>query len=331
MTLSWNVLVVDDDADIHDVTDLALRRKSYRGRPFQLLHAASAAEARAVLASPAGRALHVALVDVVMETDRAGLDLCEHIRSQMPDSLRIILRTGQPGIAPEEAVMNEYDIDTYLAKANLTSELLHTALRAACRSSVDVATATALADQLREYIEALQSSATGTSELTRIMNKGLDYLETKHDVLLAFVDFTDETVRHGLDAARLRRALTDAAHADAGPVVEGESCGLTADELLLLLTSLQVAPDKKPDGMLNRVARWLLGPGSESHRVPSVTGAVYARHADGKLGAKARSDLVRDLHRFMEGWRVAMSMLGMRERIVHERMVAIEAAADGYQ
>src|SRR5206468_1711568 len=98
-------------------------------------------------------------------------------------------------------VMNDHDIDTYLAKANHTDESLYGALRAACRTSVDIATATAIADQFRRYIEALQSSAITIAELTQLMYQGLDFLEVKHDVELAFVDFTDRAPRHGVDTA----------------------------------------------------------------------------------------------------------------------------------
>jgi CheY-like chemotaxis protein len=322
MMQRWNVLVVDDDADIHDVTELALKRKSYRGRPFHLLHAASAAEARTVLSSSEGSTIHAALVDVVMENDRAGLELCEFIRAQMSDSLRIILRTGQAGAAPEEAVMNDYDIDTYLPKANLTAETLYSALRAACRSSLDVATATTFADQLRDYIEALQSSKTAVADLLQIMYRGLDFLEVKHAVQLAYIDVAnDQTPRHGVDLARIRAALTEAS-GGANQVVAGESCGLSSNELLVVITGLRVAGVKQyGKKMMDRVSRWLLGSGSD-RRVESVTGAIHANRADG-LGPKQRSDLVRDLKRFMEGSRVAMLLLSLREQLVDERMIAI--------
>jgi len=41
------------------------------------------------------------LLDVIMETDQAGLDLVEFIRDTLKnETVRIILRTGQPGQAP---------------------------------------------------------------------------------------------------------------------------------------------------------------------------------------------------------------------------------------
>src|SRR2546423_9437788 len=113
---NWRVLIVDDEADIHAVTDLALKFKKWRNKRFELVRAFSAAEAKDILNKPDSN-FQVAMIDVVMETDDAGLRLCEYIRETQPRSLRIILRTGQANVAPEERVLNEYDIDHYLPKS----------------------------------------------------------------------------------------------------------------------------------------------------------------------------------------------------------------------
>ena len=107
MGTAWNVLVVDDEEDVHNITTVALRRKSWRDRPIVLCHAKSGAEARRLLEASDAPSFQCALVDVVMETDDAGLRLCDFIRSKMPRTTRIILRTGQPGAAPPDKVMNE--------------------------------------------------------------------------------------------------------------------------------------------------------------------------------------------------------------------------------
>jgi DNA-binding NtrC family response regulator len=89
----WSVLVVDDEKDIHDITHLALKRRTWRKKPFELTSCFSAREPRQILAT-SSRSFHVALVDVVMESPTAGLDLCQYIRAECPTSVRIILRTG---------------------------------------------------------------------------------------------------------------------------------------------------------------------------------------------------------------------------------------------
>ena len=128
----WRVLVVDDDPDVHAVTRLCLRHFRFEGRPLELLSAHSATEARKVLESQADIAM--ILLDVVMETDTAGLELARQIREEMKNHLvRIVLRTGGPGQAPPLEVTERYEVDDYRNKNELTYErltvLTQTALR----------------------------------------------------------------------------------------------------------------------------------------------------------------------------------------------------------
>lgn len=138
-TAAWKVLVVDDEQSVHDVTRLALRSFEYEGQPLELLHAYSAQEAESLLRTE--REIAAALVDVVMETQDAGLRLVQTIREDIGNRLlRIILRTGQPGQAPEGRVIREYDINDYKEKTELTAQRLTTALYAAIRSYADLLT-----------------------------------------------------------------------------------------------------------------------------------------------------------------------------------------------
>jgi response regulator RpfG family c-di-GMP phosphodiesterase len=136
-TAGWKLLVVDDEEDVHHVTRLVLGRYRFDGRPVQLLGAWSAAEARVVLS--AHRDIAVILLDVVMETDDAGLDLVQHVREELGNhEVRIILRTGQPGQAPEHDVVMRYDINDYRAKVELTADKLRTSVTGALRSWRDI-------------------------------------------------------------------------------------------------------------------------------------------------------------------------------------------------
>ncbi|SNS34646.1 MULTISPECIES: response regulator [unclassified Azospirillum] len=119
----WPVLVVDDDEEVHVMTRLVLGRLRYKDRALELLTARSAAEAETILRQRDDIA--VALVDIVMETDDAGLRLARCIRNEIANSdIRIILRTGQPGQAPVREVIVSYDINDYKSKTELTSEKL---------------------------------------------------------------------------------------------------------------------------------------------------------------------------------------------------------------
>src|SRR5262249_7102302 len=48
--------------------------------------------------------------------------------------VRILLRTGQPGAAPEKRTIDEFDIDGYLPKAELTTNRLYAAVRTALKA-----------------------------------------------------------------------------------------------------------------------------------------------------------------------------------------------------
>jgi len=130
---SWKVLVVDDDPEVHGATVFALSEAFVCGRRLELIHAYSAKEARELLGHV--RDVAVILLDVVMEGHDSGLDLVRVIRKDLGlADVRIILRTGQPGYAPELGIIRDYDINDYRTKAELTHSRLITALTAAVRS-----------------------------------------------------------------------------------------------------------------------------------------------------------------------------------------------------
>src|SRR5262245_8146228 len=129
----WKVAVIDDDPAVHDGTRYALYDYVLNGQKLDILSAYSADEGRHLLRNHPDIA--VVLLDVVMETDSAGLDLVGFIRSELKnETVRIILRTGQPGQAPERRVIVDYDINDYKAKTELTADRLFTAMTAALRS-----------------------------------------------------------------------------------------------------------------------------------------------------------------------------------------------------
>ena len=129
----WRVLVVDDEPDVHSMTRFVLKNFRYRGRGLQLFEAGSAQEARRVLSTLGEMA--VMLVDVVMESEHAGLELISHVRDVMGHTCtRIVLRTGQPGAAPERQVILTYDINDYKSKAELSADKLFATMVAALRS-----------------------------------------------------------------------------------------------------------------------------------------------------------------------------------------------------
>ncbi|HEY2248051.1 MAG TPA: DUF3369 domain-containing protein [Bradyrhizobium sp.] len=129
----WKIAVIDDDQAVHEGTRFALSDYSLNGAGLEILSAYSAAEGRNLMRDNPDIA--AVLLDVIMETDVAGLELVEYIRNEIHnETVRIILRTGQPGQAPERRVIVQYDINDYKAKTELTADKLFTSLTAALRS-----------------------------------------------------------------------------------------------------------------------------------------------------------------------------------------------------
>jgi diguanylate cyclase (GGDEF)-like protein len=129
----WRILIVDDDPDVHTTTTFALRGTEILGNPLTFLHADSAAQARELLSRD--RDIAVILLDVVMEEEDSGLKLVRKIREEFGmGETRIILRTGQPGYAPEMDAIRDYDINDYKTKSELTRNKLFTTLTSAVRS-----------------------------------------------------------------------------------------------------------------------------------------------------------------------------------------------------
>ncbi len=194
---AWPVLVVDDDPEVHSVTRFVLTNLRLFGRPLRLGHAYNAGQARDYLRRH--RDIAVALLDVVMETEQAGLDLVKYIREELGlRECRLILRTGQPGYAPELSVIQNYDINDYRTKAELTHARLISTLSTALRAYEQLRT---MAEQRRGLEQIVQATA--------------DLLERRSLTALA------EGVLHQL-AVRLKRPLDGLLCVRQGTVLPGD-------------------------------------------------------------------------------------------------------------
>ncbi|WP_462157793.1 DUF3369 domain-containing protein [Pseudoalteromonas sp. GB56] len=134
---SWKILIVDDEPEVHAVTKLALSDFEFQDKKLEFISAYSGEEAKRLIELHSDAA--IVLLDVVMETDDAGLRVAEFIRTQANNQhVRIILRTGQPGQAPERQVIINYDINDYKSKTELTAQKLFTVVMASLRSYRDI-------------------------------------------------------------------------------------------------------------------------------------------------------------------------------------------------
>ena len=131
----WEVLIVDDEPDVLSISKLAMKNFKVYGLPIKIHTAGSKAEAIEMLySSPEVPVLSVALIDVVMETEMAGLELCKYIREDKGNKLsQLYIRTGQPGIAPEREVIDRYDISGFFTKIEATEDKLYTMTKSGVR------------------------------------------------------------------------------------------------------------------------------------------------------------------------------------------------------
>ncbi|MCL1474562.1 response regulator [Argonema antarcticum] len=166
---SWKILIVDDDPEVHRVTKLALKNFTFEGKSLSFVSAYSGEQAKELIEVQPDIAM--ILVDVVMETDYSGLDLINYIRESLNnDIVRIIVRTGQPGKAPESTVILNYQIDDYKTKTELTKPKLMTAVVTALRAFSAIA-------KLEQDKTEIQKIAKQNAHLYQQEKKYADILE----------------------------------------------------------------------------------------------------------------------------------------------------------
>ena len=189
----WKVVIIDDERDVHKVTKLTLQKFSFENRNLELLSAYSAKEGLELFKNTPDIAL--AFVDVVMETDEAGLNLIDAIRNTLKNrTTRLVLRTGQPGQAPEEEVISRYDINDYKSKTELTSSKLKSCVYTAIRSYRDIQTI----EEGKRGIEGVLQSSSSILESqslgqfgTAVLKQTLTLLNLNNSVLYLSAQHTD--------------------------------------------------------------------------------------------------------------------------------------------
>lgn len=169
----WRILIVDDDVDVHVVTKFALSATTFQGRRLAFLHAYSGKEALAILRDTPDVAM--VLLDVIMETDDAGLRVARQVREELHNDLvRIVLRTGQPGQAFEHGVIVDYDINDYWCKADLTTRKLFTTVIASLRAYATLAAAKAARDALNDELARARNVQAALNPLALVLTLDRD-------------------------------------------------------------------------------------------------------------------------------------------------------------
>lgn len=186
---SWKLLIVDDDEDVHALTRLALREFVFEGKGVTCISAKSANEAMRLITDHPDTAL--ILLDVVMETDDAGLKLVRFIREDQKNSIvQIVLRTGQPGLVPQREAINQYDINGYSSKIELTADKMFSIVTASFRAYWMAFSLNRLNRQLKKELRERKRAEEEVRRLTRFQEIVID----NADVWLDVKDSNERTV-----------------------------------------------------------------------------------------------------------------------------------------
>lgn len=172
MTNEWEILLVDDDPDVLSVSKLAMQNFEVYGRPLKLHTASSKAEALELFSKEKMwiSTLAVAFIDVVMESNKAGLELCQYIREDLNNSTtQLYIRTGQPGIAPERDIIDRYDINGYFTKAEATEDKLYTLVKSGARQYLSIRQLQGMLKLVDTFIIAGYSQQKLEEELERVL------------------------------------------------------------------------------------------------------------------------------------------------------------------
>jgi CheY-like chemotaxis protein len=232
------VLLVDDEPDVLSVSKLAMRNFEVFGMPITIHTAKSKAEAieriHADFSVPAqpGALLNLAFIDVVMETDTAGLELCDYIRKTLKNKFtQLYIRTGQPGVAPEREVIDRYDINGYFTKVEATPDKLYTLVKSGIREAYFTGLALSLSNVLQRLIYASDSR----DRMAAVLQGGWAAWDV--DFVIGYV-FEDRVIGHGRDDAGVRALADELAQQPGTPISDtGDTYVVDGRRLLV-----QIAP-----------------------------------------------------------------------------------------
>ena len=240
----FNVLVVDDDPDVLAVSKLAMRGFTAIGLPIRLHTASSKAEAIEVLEaeptpeSEGGSTIAVAFIDVVMETDTAGLELCEYIRETLGrPAVQLLIRTGQPGVAPEREVIDRYDINGYFTKVEATEDKLYSLVKSGARQAYTFSLALRLAGALQALIAVSDSREQQAQVHFKTMER---WVRDFNSSLI----FEDRVIPYGIDEQSLLELRDRLDKLEGTPLgEEGDKYVVEGNDLLIKVAGSETAAE----------------------------------------------------------------------------------------
>ncbi|NEP83854.1 MAG: hybrid sensor histidine kinase/response regulator [Okeania sp. SIO3B3] len=245
----WKVMVVDDDLAVHQATKLALKNFVFDDKPLLLLEAFSGSEAKQLISENPDIAF--ILLDVVMETNNAGLNVVRYIREELNNRrIQIILRTGQPGEAPEEYVIRHYEINDYRTKVELTRQRLITSTISALRAYRNVIAVEEKSIELSQTLNTLQKTQLQLIQTEKMSSLGKMIAGIAHEInnpitfISGNIDYAREYVRDLLALIDLYQENLSVPVAAIEEKLEDLDLEFLSQDLEKLLDSMQTGSDR---------------------------------------------------------------------------------------
>lgn len=177
---TYKIIVSDDDEEVHTITKLVLDDIKFEGHDLEIYSAFNEKETIELLKKHPNTA--ILFQDVVMDTHDTGLKIVDYLRKDLKNFItRVILRTGQPGEAPEDRIVIDYDINDYRLKTEMTHQRMITSVYEALRSYRDIV-------RLEKNRIGLQKIISASSDLFKY-NKIKDFYK---EVLYQMMSFEDD-------------------------------------------------------------------------------------------------------------------------------------------
>ncbi|NEO56646.1 MAG: hybrid sensor histidine kinase/response regulator [Okeania sp. SIO3B5] len=245
----WKIMIVDDDLAVHQATKLALKNFVFDDKPLLVLEAFSASEAKQLISEHSDIAF--ILLDVVMETNDAGLNVVRYIREELNNKrIQIVLRTGQPGEAPEEYIIRNYEINDYRTKVELTRQRLITSTISALRAYRNVIAVEEKSIELSKTLKTLQQTQLQLIQTEKMSSLGKMIAGIAHEInnpitfISGNINYAREYVRELLELLELYQQNSSVPVAAIEEKLEDLDLEFLSQDLEKLLDSMKTGSDR---------------------------------------------------------------------------------------
>ncbi|QOP44448.1 EAL domain-containing protein [Sulfurimonas sediminis] len=193
-TKFWEILLVGNDAFVHDILKEKLGDAVIFHKKLKVLHAHNAEEARKIIQD--NKDIAVAFIDINIEKLSGGLQLINYIRAQISTTMRIVIIDSVDSAVPTDEILEHYDINDYRSRACIESQKFFLTVRAAIKQYQQF-------KDIQDKKDEIYTKMT-TNEVTKLPNRlklseNLSSTGKKSLILINIDDFSVINNHNGFD------------------------------------------------------------------------------------------------------------------------------------